>query len=190
MAEKCYNFLIKLKGFGQVKMSETWLHGIPRWGVKECPVLESYQNSHGGAPVVWNFMAQRYLNVPHYYHLDNDDLLWATSRNEKADLAHRKVMTMTYDRAVILREHVDQAVKHIHEFLAEFQYPMNTVNHWAQIAEDLQKHNQKGKYVGFGFCMTTIGETLFQGEEYLKNGKYRRSKIEWKRDKFFPVYTD
>lgn len=171
-------------------MSETWLHGIPRWGAKQCPVLESYQNSHGSAPVVWNFMSKRYLGVEHYYQLDSDELLWATSRNDAIDLAHRKVMVMTYDRAVILSEHVDQAVKHIHAFLSEFQFPSNHVNHWAQIAEDLEKHNQKGKYLGFGFCMTTIGETFFEGEEYQKNGKYRRHKIDWKGEKFFPVYKD
>lgn len=171
-------------------MSETWLHGIPRWGVTKCPVLEGYENSHGSAPVVWNFMSSRYLGVDSYYQLDNISLLWATAHDKEIDIAHRMVMMMTYDRGVILSEHVDQAVKHIHEFLAEFQFPSNKVNHWVQIAEDLQKHNRKGKYVGFGFCMTTIGETFFEGEEYEKNGKFCRHKIDWKGDKFFPIYKD
>lgn len=169
-------------------MSETLLHGIPRWGIKECPVLESYQNSHGSAPVIWNFLTQRILNKRSYYLLDDDKELWSLSRRSDVPEPFRQVMKMTYDRAVILSANIPRAVADIETILKEFPLPTNQVNHWAQIAEDLQKHNAKGKYLGFGFCMTTIGETFFQGEEYEKNGKWLRRRIDWKGEGFWSIY--
>ncbi|MCP0917812.1 hypothetical protein MUB04_14850 [Acinetobacter indicus] len=169
-------------------MSETLLHGIPRWGVKQCPVLESYQNSHGSAPVIWNFLTQRFLNKSSYHLLDEDKELWGLSKRSDVPKAYQQVMKMTYDYAVILSEDIPQAIADIETILKEFPLPTNRVNHWAQIAEDLQKHNTKGKYVGFGFCMTSIGDSFFYGEEYIKNGKYLRHRIDWRGKGFWNIY--
>jgi hypothetical protein len=170
-------------------MSETLLHGIERWGKTKCVILDVYKNSHGSVPVVWNFMANRFANVQSYYHLQ-DDLLWKLAYKPEIPSAFRNVMLMTYDRAVLLQDDVPQAISDIQTFLNEFPLPSCTINHWAQIAEDLNTHHQSKKFIGFGFCMTTIGDTFFEGEEYKKRHLYLNKKIQWKEDGFFNVYSN
>lgn len=169
-------------------MSETWLHGIRRWGEGACPILESYENSHGSAPVVWNFMTQRFADAESYYHIP-DEVLWKLAYRKDIPEHYRRVMLMTYDRAVILQADIEQAISDLHRFLDDFVFPSNRVNHWGQIAEDLKTYSSTKKYIGFGFCMTTIGDTFFQGEEYKKRHFYKHHKIRWKEEGFFSVYA-
>lgn len=170
-------------------MSETLLHGIPRWGIKVCPVLAEYKNSHGTAPAVWDFLSNRFLNKKNYHHIEDINDLWKISRRDDVPEALRQVMKMTYDNAIILNEDIPQAVKDIEVYLKEIPLPSQYINHWAQIAEDLAYYGATGKYVGFGFCMTTIGETPFEGEEFKKNGKWKRHKISWKEEGFWNIYA-
>lgn len=81
-----------------------------------CPILESYQNSHGAAPVVWNFISQRFCNADRYCLVD-EKILFKTAYREDIPEPFRKVMLMMYDRAVILNQHVGQAIQDIHTFL-------------------------------------------------------------------------
>lgn len=133
-------------------------------------------------------MTQRFTDADRYYKLE-ESKLWKLAYREDIPVAYRNVMRMTYDRAVILQADVIQAVNDIEQVLASFAFPSNQVNHWPQIAEDLKNYAASKKYIGFGFCMTTIGDTFFRGEEYKKRHFYKYQKIRWREDGFFNVYA-
>lgn len=168
-------------------MSETWLHGIRRWGEGVCPILETYDNAYGTANVVWDFMAQRFEGAQSYYGID-EEKLWKLAYRQDIPEHFRRVMLMTYDRAIILNANVEQAVRDLNLFLNEFVFPMNVVNHWPQIAEDLEFYSKSKKYIGFGFCFMAAGDTFFEGEIYKKRHFEKNHKIKWREEGFFSVY--
>lgn len=169
-------------------MSEVRLYGIERWGKTVCPLLEDYNQASGGAIAIWNFMANRFAGVDSHYFMD-ETALFRLAYQTHIPEHFRRVMLMTYDHAIILSEHVDQAVIDINLYLNEMYFPSNKVNHWAKIAEDLASYNQTNKYVGFGFDMYASGDRLFEGEEYKVRHLYKNKKIKWKEDGYFSVYN-
>lgn len=168
-------------------MSELYLRGIDRWGNTYCPVLESYEGGRGGCITIWEFMAKRFAGVESLYFLD-DTTLFRLAYQTKIPEHFRRVMVLTYDRAVLLNEHVDQAVKDINLVLNEFSFPSNQLNHWVQIAEDLEKHSKSKKYIGFGFNMFVDDDMFFEGEVYKKRHLEKRKKIDWRGEGYFSVY--
>ena len=168
-------------------MSQVYLRGIDRWGNPYCPVLESYSGRYGGAITIWDFMARRFAGVDGHYFMD-ETTLFRLAYQKKIPEHFRRVMLLTYDKAVLLNSHVDQAVKDINLLLNEFAFPSDKLNHWVQIVEDLENYGKSKKYIGFGFNMIVDGDNFFEGEPYLKRHMEKRKKIEWKADGYFSVY--
>jgi hypothetical protein len=168
-------------------MSEIYLRGIDRWGNSYCPVLESYEGAGGGAITIWNFMAQRFAGVESHFFMD-ETTLFRLAYQKKIPEHFRRVMLLTYDKAVLLNSNVDQAIKDINLVLNEYAFPTNKMNHWIQIAEDLKNYSHSKKYIGFGFNMYVGGDNFFEGELYKKRHLEKRKKIEWKANGYFSVY--
>lgn len=170
-------------------MSTTMIYVIKRWGVKSVPIIAEYQNSHGSAPVVWDFMAQRYLGEEYHHRLKDMGELWNTSYREDIPMEYRRVMKVTCDRAILLNENALEAVSHIRKFVDEFPHPSNKVNHWAQIAEDIELFHSQNKYIAYGLRMTSMDENDFHGEPFMKRGKEHYHKINWKELGYFDAYA-
>lgn len=164
-----------------------YLRGIDRWGNPYCPVLEDYKNPYGGAITIWDFMTQRFAGVECHYFMD-ETTLFRLAYQKKIPEHFRRVMLLTYDKAVLLNNHVDQAVKDINLVMNEYAFPTNKANHWPKIAEDLAKYSNSKKYIGFGFNMIVDGDNFFEGEIYQKRHMEKRRKINWKGEGYFSVY--
>lgn len=126
-------------------------------------VIAEYSNSHGMCPPVWNGFGKRYLNLPEGAWLAGPDgtfnAIWKLHERQDIPLAYRAVMRMTFDHAIVMREHYAQAAQHITEFVAEFCPMAGRVNHWPAIGAQFAA---LPNFEAVGFYPMSVGENLFE----------------------------
>lgn len=140
-------------------MSRTTIHAV--WPGEKVENLEDLHNSHGSAPVVWDAMAVRYLGCKPFWYWQHTDELWPIYKRPGMPMHHRAVLLMTYDRAMVLREHYKRAAADIRAWLADFPQEANCANHWPRIAD---MFDSEPDCPAIGFRMTSVSESLFWGE--------------------------
>ncbi len=115
-------------------------------------------NAWGSAPVIWDVMAQKYLNKGAF---GAGDELWGLWKDQKIPLLHRTVHLISFDRAFILKKDFKQAAQDIRAFLKDFPQPENHINHWFSIADYLEADPN---VPAIGFHMTSVSENPFHGD--------------------------
>ena len=146
--------------------------------------LFELRNSWGSAPVVWDSMAQKYLEVSSFMMAtfkDEGKALWALCSNKSIPAHHRTVHTMTMDRAYIEKKDFARAATDIRKFLNDFKIDHQRVNHWYEIATFLESGIE---YPAIGFHMTSVSENPFLGSWNEDKGEY--DPTNW--DKCYSVY--
>ncbi|VXA58245.1 conserved hypothetical protein [Acinetobacter proteolyticus] len=142
-------------------MSTTTVLGIyPNEKIEE---LFELNNSWGSAPVIWDAMAQKYLDKPHFMAAtlqDEGAKLWALCSDESIPLLHRSVHLMTMDRKYIEKKDFQRASTDIRAFLQDFPQPENRINHWHAIADYLDSNPD---VPAIGFHMTSVSDNPFHG---------------------------
>ena len=115
-------------------MSYTTVVGV--WPRKRA-VEDLYElgNGHGSAPVAWEAMAGRYLNVTEAYDMGKGwmeigDKLWDLWMRQDIPEEHRAVFFFTFDRAYVTRKHYDRFAAAIERFLKDFPTKFGNINHW------------------------------------------------------------
>jgi hypothetical protein len=122
-------------------------------------------NSWGSAPVIWQFMAARYLRIEKSYDYPSPGWMQSTERIwplwKRIDIPEhqRAVLMMTFDRAYVLKKDYPRAGRHIRAFLQDLgQY--EGVNHWPHIAE---LYESDPDVPAIGFWCTSVSEDPFLG---------------------------
>lgn len=92
------------------------------------PFAESeYRNAWGGAAKIWSDLFDAYLkrpSVPYDNWLTrcagNDSSLWDLAKRRDLPMFERSVHASTFDRAIIRREHFQQFVAHLRDFVSKY----------------------------------------------------------------------
>lgn len=108
-----------------------------------------WSNSWGGAPMIWSALFDRYLRdemKPHEYMLSRPDDMWALADNPILLDAERACLLMTFDWAVIRREHFARAAADLREF-AKWHSRPGRACHLAEWADFIEACD--GEAVGF-----------------------------------------
>lgn len=104
--------------------------------------LKVLPNAHGGAYIIWEALAQKYLNGrrdPNAVYSESLPMLYKDSR---LPMHQRAVLLMTLDNAYIDQCDYAQAAQDIRSFFRDFPNTHGGVNHWIGIADifDSQPH--------------------------------------------------
>lgn len=130
------------------------------WPGEKHEDLKELRNAHGGAPVVWDEMSQRYLGLEPFQYSFYAERLWPLWKDLNIPRHHRAVLMMTYDKAYVSKADFDQAARDIRAFLADFPVKADHVNHWVAIAETFESNPD---CLAIGFYWTSVTEDPFQG---------------------------
>ena len=129
-------------------------------------------NAWGSAPVIWDAMAQKYLDKPHFMAAtfeDSGEKLSALCRDESVPLVHRTLHLMTMDRMYIEKKDFKHAAQDIRAFLNDFPQPEDHINHWPAIADYLDTDPD---VPAIGFHMTSVSDNPFHGDWDEENEDY------------------
>lgn len=119
------------------------------------------KNAHGGAPLIWDTIAQKYLGLrPFGYNMETERL-WPLWRDLNIPKSHRAVLAMTYDDVVVESSDFARAAEDVRLFLRDFPPSSDRVNHLEKLAEVFES---APAYEGIGFHWTSVSEDPFQGE--------------------------
>ena len=142
--------------------------------------LFELRNAWGSAPVIWEAMAQQYLNKGAF---GAGAELWGLWKNQNIPVLHRIVHLFTFDRAYISKKDFIRAANDIRAFLKDFPQPENHINHWFAIADYLETDPE---VPAIGFHMTSVSENPFHGDWDEENETY--GETDW--SKCYSVYDE
>lgn len=140
-------------------MSSTTIIAV--WPGDRTEELDELRNSHGSAPIIWNAVAQRYLGLKDLEYFQHIEQVWPLYQRSDMPAHQRAVLLMTYDNAIVLREHYLRTSMDIRAFLADFPTDAQYVNHWGHIAALFETMPD---CPAIGFWMTSISENPFEGD--------------------------
>ena len=131
------------------------------------------RNSHGSAPVIWDQMAQTYLNLPPFHYSFHIDKLWPLWKDLSIPEHLRAVLGMTYDNTIIEKQDFARAVADIKKFLEDFPVNHKYENHWPEIQKVFESNH-----------WTSVTENPFEGDWNEEEDKYEP--LNWK--KYWSMY--
>ena len=146
--------------------------------------LFELRNAWGSAPVIWDCMAKKYLDMSSFMMAtlkDKGESLWSLCNNTSIPAHHRNVHIMTMDRAYIEKKDFKRAASDIRKFLVDFKVDLQRVSHWNEIANFLESNPE---CPAIGFHMTSVSENPFLGDWNEEKGEY--DPTNW--DKCYSVY--
>jgi hypothetical protein len=152
-------------------MSYTTMHVIDL-DAKEIIDSIEYRNSHGSAPYVWDAMSKFYLHWD-FWGAKDAQPLWDLFDKKYIKKSQRAVLGMTFDRAIIKREHFKEAADDIISFLSNFPPDPEDVNHWPSIVTRLMQLESTAQgNIAIGFHMTSVSENpLVKWDDDAEEGK-------------------
>ncbi len=166
-------------------MSYSELVGIGPKG--KISTLLELPNSHGSAPVIWEAIGGKYLGLTQSYGgpgggwMENVSKICDLWKNTSIPESIRAVLLMTFDREYIEKKDYLRAASDIRQFMKEFSPKPGYVNHWATIADFLEK---KPKAAMIGIYHTSVSENPYEGEYNEKTGKHAPMKLK----DYFSIY--
>lgn len=143
--------------------------------------IVEFQNSHGSAPVIWDQMAQTYLNLPPFHYSFHSDKLWPLWKDLSIPEHHRAVLGMTYDNTVIEKHDFARAAADIKKFLDDFPVNPEYENHWPEIQKIFESNPDCH---AIGFYWTSVTEDPFEGDWNEEEEEYEP--LNWK--KYWSMY--
>lgn len=125
-------------------------------------------NSHGGAAVLWNYLWKIYCS-------DGFEKSWFMAEGQldrldkilddpKTPLHHKAGLILTYDRSVILKEHLLILSTEFQKLASEmcgFCAPEHFVNHWPEIARwitDMAMKDHDHRLIGIALNATSVAD--------------------------------
>jgi hypothetical protein len=137
-------------------MSYTTTYGLFRTKVS---AIREHRNSWGSAPVVWDYLEAKYLEVKEYSRAIRGDMqeVWNLHKDTRLLACERFALLTTFDWAYCSVDKLTMGADLLDEFavLSEAWAP-DRVNHWKAIAEDYRSTAIKPDYRLKGIC---IGHT-------------------------------
>jgi hypothetical protein len=134
-------------------MSESTLYEV---FLTKVNYIEEFKNGHGTGPVIWDYLAKTYLNLPDGLGFGGDDKpLWALARDPRVPLEQRIVHTMTFDHAIITPGTIREAA--LACIAVASLLPEDRVNHWGEIGTVLGDYVVRdNRLQGIGLNCTSV----------------------------------
>lgn len=146
-----------------------------------------YRNAWGGAAYIWDCLFNKYLKDPTNEYDTwalgrNLDRLWKLAEREDLLLFERAIHTATFDRAVIVREHLPRFAADLRQFVEHFGTG-DRVCHLPTWARFCDEH---ADVEAIGFYHTSVSDNLWYewNEEKEESEPYDLNTM----DKHFEVY--
>jgi hypothetical protein len=140
-------------------MSYSTLYAIYRTTATD---LREYRNSWGTGPLIWDFLCQRYLDMPGWS-LTNDARLWKLAVDPSVPAGLRACHVLTFDYALVSREMLPDMAALVAEGAALFaDFAADRANHFPAIAADLASIKLSKKAIGAGLNCTSVADTWGQ----------------------------
>jgi hypothetical protein len=141
---------------------------------------EELRNAWGSGPVVWDALAHQHLGTSG---MERDmKPLWALYKRLDIPEHQRAVLTMTFDRAYVVKAEFARAAQDIRAFIADFPTE-GRVNHWPRLAEIFEGDPD---VPAIGLHCTSVSENPFQGGWNEEKEDY--DPVEW--SECFSVYAE
>lgn len=101
--------------------------------------LATFRNGWGSAPIVWDYLAYKYIAEKPAYSMASDHLerIWALASDQRLSHAERVVLMMTFDRAYVPVEQLVDAADACAVVGAAVENGRQA-NHWPAISEALR----------------------------------------------------
>jgi hypothetical protein len=135
-------------------MSTTDLYVLNKASVRH---LAEFRNGWGSAPIVWDFLAEKYLGGRvNPFSGDGYRPVWDLASDDRLTAAEKVVLMMTFDRMFVPIDHLDAAADACGEFYTQSAaWSNNMVNHWGAIGEALRsaKSLRRSRHAR-GVCMS------------------------------------
>lgn len=128
-------------------------------GEKSETVLEM-DNGFGTSPVIWDKFVKTYVGESANWMLGMEKI-WDLYQDKKVPFFARAVLTMTYDRMIVLKKDYAKAAECIRQFLRAYPIDENRVNHWPAIAEFFESDPD---VYAIGLWATDSSDNLYQGD--------------------------
>ena len=145
-----------------------------------------FRNGWGSAPVVWDYLAEKYLtgNFTDYMRRDyigferKCRLVWALNGDDRLTEDERFALLLTFDRAFVPRDRLRGAADLCADFARRTSH-IEGVNHWAAIGKSLEAMStaRLGRHAR-GACLSCTSVN----DEWLNNK-------EWPKDAW-PIFAD
>jgi hypothetical protein len=126
--------------------------------------IDHMSNAWGMAPVIWDAMAQRYLDVRAYYWTQVDpERLSALARDPNVPIEQRAVMMMTFDLSYVAKANYSRAARDIRVWLDSYPWTIQheRTNHWPKIAELFESNPP---HEALAIHQTSVSENPWRGE--------------------------
>lgn len=103
-----------------------------------------HRNGWGSAPVVWDYLGDKYIPEKPTYSLNQDHLrkVWALSKGDGLSDAEMAALMFTFDDAYVPRANLNEVADWFDIFAAEViadSNYANRANHWAAFAEEFRE---------------------------------------------------
>lgn len=155
--------------------------------------FKEYRNSHGGASYAWSSLCQKHFGDSVLWLFDGD--IW-----EKFDKLNfpphiKAVLYFSYDYAFVKKEHLQQFVSDIRQFIAEYPPEENRICHLLTWADDIERDIIGTDALGVCLYATSVGEDFWEATE-VKECCSECCDCEWKpyninlESKHFSIYDE
>jgi hypothetical protein len=102
--------------------------------------FDEFRNGWGSAPVVWDYLSEKYIPEKPVYSLDKAhmDKVWKLASDDRLEGDEKLVLLMTFDFSYVPRDKLTEAADACKQFAVRTSH-VPGVNHWAAIGESLRK---------------------------------------------------
>lgn len=147
-------------------MSYTILYAIKDNKTEE---IGEYQNSHLGAPTIWDYICQKYLNWKGFPMFDESkvDSFWDCWKRDGIYMlpSDKVVLLSTYTYAYVKRENVGKLIKRF----SELDKDLINRTHIAGYVKDMSKHTDAD---GFCWNVSTLSDDCWVDYDFSKRNDH------------------
>lgn len=118
--------------------------------------IGEFRNSHGTAPLIWDYLCQQFLGKERGGWLFGDNsALWALQRDERVHMSVRMTLCWTCDGAICPTSRLAELVTAC-EDTGKICAVNQHVNHWQALADAIKAHKPRGTTLGLGLSCTSV----------------------------------
>lgn len=137
-------------------MSRTTILAI--WPNEKIEGLREFGNAWLSAPILWNFLTQKYLGKSFMSVPPESRDLWDLYKDERVPEHQQNVLKMTFDRWYVTKANYKRAASDVRALIADLTVAGEFIGHWPAIAEILESEPD---CPAIGFWWTSVSENPF-----------------------------
>lgn len=139
-------------------MSSGYLVGL--WPGEKSETVVEFRNGFGTSPVIWDKFVKTFVGT-HVNWMMGMNQVWPMYKDKTIPFFARAVLTMTYDRMMIVKKDYARAAECIRKFLEAYPIDEDRVNHWPEIADFLESDPD---IPALGLWATDSSDNLYEGD--------------------------